>query len=59
MMGPNSLPTAPVPCDWMANSATSTTSATGTTQGSSVCDTMLMPSSADRTEIAGVIMLSP
>ncbi|MNV96529.1 hypothetical protein D3C71_1915480 [compost metagenome] len=33
--GPNSLPIAPVPCDWIANSATSTTSAIGTTQASS------------------------
>ena len=57
--GPNSLPMAPVPCDWIANSATSTTSASGTTHASSVCETMPIPSSADSTEIAGVIMLSP
>ncbi|KAG1530162.1 hypothetical protein G6F50_017501 [Rhizopus delemar] len=57
--GPNSLPITPVPCDWIANSATSTHSASGTTHRSSVCDTIPMPSSADSTEIAGVIMLSP
>ncbi|MCY1301510.1 hypothetical protein D9M70_511260 [compost metagenome] len=57
--GPKSLPMAPVPCDWITNSATSTTSAIGTTQLSSWCDTMPIPSSADSTEIAGVIMLSP
>ncbi|MOA61709.1 hypothetical protein D3C78_1869170 [compost metagenome] len=50
---------AAVPCDWIANKAISTTSASGTTQASSWCDTMPIPSNADSTEIAGVIMLSP
>ena len=57
--GPNSLPTALVPNRWIANSAASTTSAMGTTHDSSAGVATLSPSTADNTEIAGVIMPSP
>ena len=59
MMGPNSLPTAPVPRDWIMKSAASTTTDKGTIKWSSVCETTPTPSMAESTEIAGVIMLSP
>ena len=57
--GPKSRPTAPVPFRCPRNSPTMTTTVIGTTQGSSEGSTTLSPSTADSTEIAGVIMLSP
>ncbi len=59
MTGPKSRPTVPVPRAWTMNRATSTITETGTTHGSRVCETTPMPSTAESTEIAGVIMLSP
>ncbi len=59
VMGPNSLPTAAVPRDWRTNSATSTATAMGTTYGSKRSVATCRPSTADSTEIAGVITPSP
>ncbi|MCY1308667.1 hypothetical protein D9M70_586940 [compost metagenome] len=57
--GPNSLPIRSVPCFWIRNRPTNTTSDTGTTQCSMPSKAISSPSTADSTEIAGVIMLSP
>src|SRR5271167_869234 len=57
--GPNRPPTAPVPWRCTANSATMITAVTGTTQPAKPGSITLRPSTADSTEIAGVIMLSP
>ena len=57
--GPKRPPTAPVPRRCTANSATMMTAVIGTTQSCSPGSTTFMPSTADNTEIAGVIMLSP
>ncbi|MNG41290.1 hypothetical protein D3C84_1303780 [compost metagenome] len=48
-----------VPCFWIKNSATSTISDKGTTQCSIPSNASCNPSTADSTEMAGVIMLSP
>jgi hypothetical protein len=58
-MGPNSAPTLAVPCFWIANSAMMMTTVIGTTNGCSSGVTISRPSTADSTEIAGVIMPSP
>ena len=57
--GPNSRPTAADPIRWVANSTTMITAVIGTTRCASDGCTTLSPSTADSTEIAGVIMLSP
>ena len=57
--GPNSRPTAPVPKRWIMNSTVSTTSVIGTTRSLKSGETTSSPSTADSTEIAGVIMPSP
>jgi hypothetical protein len=57
--GPNMRPTAAVPTRWNANSTAMMTAVIGTTRLSSDGSTTLSPSTADSTEIAGVIMLSP
>ena len=59
MIGPNSLPTAAVPLASNANSATSTTTAIGTTYGLKARVPTSRPSTADSTEIAGVSTASP
>ena len=59
MIGPNSRPTAPVPKRWIANRTVRITSVSGTTRWSSPGATTSMPSTADSTEIAGVIIPSP
>ena len=59
MIGPNSRPTTAVPCRWTQNSPTMMTTVIGTTHCSKSGSTTSMPSMADSTEIAGVIMLSP
>ena len=59
MTGPNSRPTAAVPRRWTANSSTMITAVIGTTSSSSAGSTTFRPSTAESTEIAGVIMLSP
>ena len=57
--GPNSRPTAAVPRRCTANSTTMITAVIGTISSSSDGSTTLSPSTAESTEIAGVIMLSP
>ena len=57
--GPNSNPTTPVPCFWIANSATSTPTAIGTTYGLNAAVPTSRPSTADSTLIAGVSTASP
>src|SRR4051794_40962333 len=57
--GPNSRPTAPVPKRWIANRNVMITSVIGTTSDSSDGAATLRPSTADSTEIAGVIIPSP
>src|SRR3546814_9014423 len=57
--GPNTLPTFSVPNRWLANSATSTSTVNGTIQLLNCGATTSRPSSADSTEIAGVITPSP
>jgi hypothetical protein len=58
MTGPNSLPTLAGPRFWMRNNSTSTTSVTGTTSALSFGSNSSRPSTALRTEIAGVISAS-
>ena len=57
--GPNSRPTLAVPCRWIKKSAQMMTSVTGTMKGCSAGATTSRPSTAESTEIAGVIMPSP
>src|SRR4051794_38826139 len=57
--GPNSRPTAPVPKRWIPNSTVMITSVIGTTSDSNDGAATSSPSTADSTEIAGVIMPSP
>ncbi len=52
-------PTRAVPCDWTRNRPIRMTIAIGMTSGSSAGLTTVRPSTADRTEIAGVIIASP
>ena len=59
MIGPNSRPTFAVPRDWIMNSPTRIAIASGMTYGSSPAWTVVIPSTAESTEMAGVIMLSP
>ena len=59
MIGPNHRPTAPVPKRWIVNSTARITSVIGTTSSCRLGSTTSMPSTADSTEIAGVIMPSP
>jgi len=57
--GPNRLPTLAEPIRWEANRMTMITAVIGTIRSSRDGWTTLSPSTADSTEIAGVIMLSP
>ncbi len=57
--GPKSRPTRPVPNRWIANRPTSTTSVIGTTTESRLGDAISSPSTAESTEMAGVIIPSP
>ena len=59
MIGPNNVPTAPVPNCCSRNSATSTASEIGTTSEARPGEATCSPATADSTEIAGVIMPSP
>ena len=59
MIGPNRRPTVAVPRRCSMNSPTMMAEAIGTTRCSSDGDATSTPSTADRTEIAGVIMPSP
>ena len=57
--GPKSLPMSPVPRRWIANSAIRMPQVSGSTIGSSRGLAILSPSTALKTEIAGVITPSP
>ncbi len=57
--GPNSAPTFSVPRRWIQNSTTISTSEIGTIQGCASLVATPMPSTAEMTEIAGVITPSP
>ena len=59
MTGPNTLPTFSVPKRWPRNTPRSTTTTIGTTQWCRLGATTSSPSTADSTEIAGVITPSP
>jgi hypothetical protein len=59
MTGPNRRPTASVPKRWIANSAVSTVSVIGSTSDFSPGAATFSPSTAESTEIAGVIIPSP
>ena len=57
--GPNSRPTLAEPTRCEANRITMMTAVIGTTKDANDGSTTSMPSTADSTEMAGVIMLSP
>jgi hypothetical protein len=57
--GPKSLPTSPVPSRWIEKSATRMAQVSGSTSGDSRGLATASPSTALRTEIAGVITPSP
>ena len=59
MIGPNTRPTLPVPRHCMANSATMTTAEIGRMYWVALGVTISSPSTADSTEIAGVMTPSP
>ncbi len=59
MIGPNRAPTREVPWLWMPNSAIRIATVTGTTTDSSAGSATSNPSTADSTDMAGVIMPSP
>ena len=57
--GPKNRPTIAVPCRCTTNRPMMITAVIGTTSSASLGSTTFRPSTADSTEIAGVIMLSP
>ena len=59
MIGPNQRPMTAVPLRWKVNSSTMITAVTGMMNVSRSGLIVLTPSTAESTEIAGVIMLSP
>ena len=59
MTGPNSLPMLPVPWRWMKNNPVSTPMVIGMMKRSNAGVATLRPSTADSTEMAGVISASP
>ena len=59
MTGPKMRPTFSVPRDWMRKSATRIATAAGTMNGWAAVVAMPIPSTAEITEIAGVITPSP
>ena len=59
MIGPNTRPTLPVPRDCAANSRRITTTLIGSTYCFSSGAEISRPSTADSTEIAGVMTPSP
>ena len=59
MTGPNTFPTAPLPSLCRRNKRTMIVTVIGTTRESIEDEMVFVPSTAERTEIAGVIMLSP
>ena len=59
MIGPNIRPTLAVPRDWMKNRPIRMAIAVGITKALNPGLTVVSPSTADSTEIAGVIIESP
>ena len=59
MTGPNTRPTAPLPSRCRRKSSTMIVTVIGTTNESIDDAIVFVPSTAESTEIAGVIMLSP
>ncbi len=59
MIGPKAEPMREVPSGWTANRATRMTTAAGTTYVVNPGAAISKPSSADNTEIAGVMAPSP
>ena len=59
VIGPNTVATLPVPKRCTENRTARMTSVIGTTKGSKAGVTTFRPSTADRTEMAGVMMASP
>jgi len=59
VIGPKSLPTLPVPWLWIAKRPTMIPTVTGTTHFASAGVATDRPSTADSTEIAGVMTASP
>jgi len=59
MTGPNSLPTTPVPKRWITNNTVNTVNVIGNTSCPNPGTATLTPSTADNTEMAGVMMPSP
>ena len=59
MIGPNRVATAAVPRDWAANKAMRITADNGSTISAKDGETSFNPSTAERTEIAGVMTASP
>ena len=57
--GPKNRPTTAVPCRWTRKSPTMITAVIGTTHASRPGSMTLSPSTADKTDIAGVIIESP
>ncbi len=59
MIGPNSVPTRSVPVRWIEKSSTSSPIAIGMIQLEKPGAATAIPSTADRTDTAGVIIESP
>lgn len=59
MTGPNAFPTVPVPRLWIAKRQTKITTAIGMVYGAKMSVATLRPSTALKTEMAGVMMPSP
>jgi len=59
VIGPNKLPTAAVPKRWITKSATRIMTEIGNTASANVGVAIAIPSTAERTEIAGVMTDSP
>ena len=59
MIGPKSLPTTDVPRRWIQNSITRMTMVMGITHSESAGETISSPSTAEITDMAGVMTASP
>jgi hypothetical protein len=59
VIGPNNLPMLPVPRRWMKNNPVSTPMVTGRMNFSNAGVMTLRPSTAESTEMAGVMSASP
>jgi hypothetical protein len=59
MIGPKMWPTFSVPRDWIRKSASSSAAEIGTMYAVNALEMTLMPSTAEMTEIAGVMTPSP